>query len=195
MAGTFDVLRPNDLIFAYVVSNWLLGEEPPAFDILSWNADTTRIPGAMHGFYLRSLYVDNLLVRGELELAGARLRLGDVTGPAYVVGAVNDHIVPWTASYRATQLLGGDVRYVLSSGGHIAGVVNPPGPKAWHLAATENPSSASDWRAAATRHELTWWEDWAAWGSERAGSRVAPPPMGSDAHPPLDAAPGAYVRA
>ncbi|MEP7092359.1 MAG: poly-beta-hydroxybutyrate polymerase, partial [Nocardioidaceae bacterium] len=179
---------------AYVVSNWLLGEDPPAFDILSWNADGTRMAGRMHAFYLRALYVHNLLMRGELELAGRRLRLGDVTTPAYVVGAVNDHIVPWTASYQATQLLGGDVRYVLSSGGHIAGVVNPPGPKAWHLTASANPAGPHDWRAAATRHEVTWWEDWAAWGSKRAGTLVAPPGMGSRVHPPLGDAPGDYIR-
>lgn len=194
MATTFDALRPNDLIFGYVVSNWLLGEDPPAFDILSWNADSTRMPGAMHAFYLRSLYVENLLMRGELELAGRLLLLGDVTAPAYVVGAVNDHIVPWTASYQATQLLGGDVRYVLANGGHIAGVVNPPGPKAWHLTAAANPTSAQDWRAEATRHATTWWEDWAAWGSQRAGSLVAPPRTGSGAHPSLGDAPGDYIR-
>ncbi|CAN5465526.1 class I poly(R)-hydroxyalkanoic acid synthase [soil metagenome] len=194
MAGTFDALRPNDLIFGYVVSSWLLGEDPPAFDILSWNADSTRMPGAMHGFYLRSLYVDNLLMRDELELAGRRLRLGDVTAPAYVVGAVNDHIVPWTASYQATQLLGGDVRYVLSNGGHIAGVVNPPGPKAWHLVAEGSPASPSDWRASAAKQEVTWWEDWTAWSSERAGGLVAPPQTGSVAYPSLGAAPGDYIR-
>ncbi len=194
MAGTFDALRPNDLIFAYVVSNWLLGEDPPAFDILSWNADGTRMPGRMHGFYLRALYLDNLLMRGELELAGRRLQLGDVTAPAYVVGAVNDHIVPWTASYQATQLLGGDVRYVLSNGGHIAGVVNPPAPKAWHLTAPVNPASPHEWRAAATRHERTWWEDWVVWASEQAGPLVAPPGMGSAAHQPLGDAPGDYIH-
>jgi len=197
MAGTFDALRPNDLIFPYVVSGWLLGQDPPAFDILSWNADSTRMPGAMHAFYLRSLYVDNLLARGELGLAGRRLQLADVTAPAYVVGAVNDHIVPWTASYQATRLLGGEVRYVLSNGGHIAGVVNPPGPKAWHLtgpAKASNPVDPHDWRDGATRHDQTWWEDWATWGAERAGGLVTPPGVGSTAHPPLGAAPGDYIR-
>lgn len=194
MAGAFDSLRPNDLIFAYVVSGWLLGEDPPAFDILSWNADGTRMPGTMHGLYLRALYLENLLQRGQLELAGRRLRLEDVTAPAYVVGAVNDHIVPWTASYQATQLLGGDVRYVLSSGGHIAGVVNPPGPKSWHQTAATNPADPHDWRSASTRHDQTWWEDWATWGAERAGDLVAPPATGSTAYPPLVPAPGDYIR-
>ena len=130
MATTFDLLRANDLIFSYVVSNWLMGQKPPAFDILAWNADSTRLPAAMHSFYLRSLYLRNELARGELTLAGQPLALADVKSDTYVVGAVNDHIVPWKASYQAHRLLGGTVRYVLSSGGHIAGIVNPPGPKA-----------------------------------------------------------------
>ncbi len=135
MAGTFDILRSNDLIFSYVVSNWLMGQDPPAFDILAWNGDSTRMPAAMHSFYLRSLYMRNELARGELELAGQRLSLADVTSDTYVVGAINDHIVPWHGSYKTGGLMGGKVRYVLSSGGHIAGIVNPPGPKAWYEAA------------------------------------------------------------
>jgi polyhydroxyalkanoate synthase subunit PhaC len=131
MAGTFDLLRANDLIFNYVVSSWLMGQDPPAFDILAWNSDSTRMPAAMHSFYLRSLYMRNELVAGELELAGQRLSLSSVTSDTYAVGAVNDHIVPWHGSYKTGGLLGGEVRYVLSSGGHIAGIVNPPGPKAW----------------------------------------------------------------
>ena len=135
MAGTFDMLRANDLIFNYVVSNWLMGQEPPAFDILAWNGDSTRMPSAMHSFYLRSLYMRNELARGELELLGQQLSLSSVKNDTYVVGAINDHIVPWHGSYKTGGLMGGKVRYVLSSGGHIAGIVNPPGPKAWHEAA------------------------------------------------------------
>jgi polyhydroxyalkanoate synthase len=135
MAGTFDMLRANDLIFSYVVSNWLMGQEPPAFDILAWNGDSTRMPSAMHSFYLRSLYMRNELARGELELLGQQLSLASVKSDTYVVGAINDHIVPWHGSYKTGGLMGGKVRYVLSSGGHIAGIVNPPGPKAWHEAA------------------------------------------------------------
>ena len=134
MAGTFDMLRANDLIFNYVVSNWLMGQEPPAFDILAWNGDNTRMPAAMHSFYLRSLYMRNELAKGELELAGQQLSLASVQNDTYVVGAINDHIVPWHSSYKTGGLLGGAVRYVLSSGGHIAGIVNPPGPKAWYEA-------------------------------------------------------------
>ena len=126
MAGMFDLLRGRDLIWNYVVSGWLMGEKPPAFDILAWNADGTRMPADMHSFYLRCCYVENQLARGEMTLAGTRLRLGDVTAPAYVLSAREDHIAPWTSSYATTQLLGGDVRFVLSSSGHVAGIVNPP---------------------------------------------------------------------
>src|SRR5258708_14079345 len=116
MSGTFDMLRANDLIFNCGLSNWLMGQRPPAFDILAWNADSTRLPAAMHSFYLRSLYVQNQLARGDLELAGTLLSLADVKSDTYIVGAVNDHIVPWTSSYKATILLGGDVRSWLSTG-------------------------------------------------------------------------------
>ena len=167
MAATFDVLRANDLIFNYVVSNWLMGQSPPAFDILAWNADSTRLPAAMHSFYLRSLYAQNQLARGELELAGTLLSLADVKSDTYVVGAVNDHIVPWPSSYQTTGLLGGNVRYVLSSGGHIAGIVNPPGPKGWYEVGAHYPRSAAQWREAAENHRGSWWEDWAAWSDAR----------------------------
>ncbi|HEY5352223.1 MAG TPA: alpha/beta fold hydrolase [Streptosporangiaceae bacterium] len=193
MAGTFDMLRANDLIFNYVVSNWLMGKQPPAFDILAWNGDSTRMPAAMHSFYLRSLYVRNELATGELELAGQRLSLADVKTDAYVVGAVNDHIVPWTTSYKATRLLGGHVRYVLTSGGHVAGIVNPPGPKAWHIAGEDYPPSAEAWRATAERKDGSWWEDWSGWVESRAGELVKPPRMGSRRYPPLGDAPGQYV--
>ncbi len=195
MATTFDALRPNDLIFNYVVSNWLLGQDPPAFDILAWNSDNTRMPATMHAFYLRSLYLRNELARGVMEIKGRQLSLADVGNDVYVVGAINDHIVPWPASYKTTGLMGGDVRYVLSSGGHIAGIVNPPGPKAWYEAATTpNPVTADQWREAAERHSGSWWEDWAKWAGRRAGRRTDPPPMGSEKYPAIADAPGSYVQ-
>src|SRR5579859_74261 len=194
MAATFDALRPNDLIFNYVVSNWLLGQDPPAFDILAWNSDSTRMPAAMHAFYLRSLYLRNELARGVMEVKGQKLSLAEVTSDAYVVGAINDHIVPWHASFKATALLGGNIRYVLSSGGHIAGIVNPPGPKAWYEEAKRpNPVTAEQWREAAEHHSGSWWEDWARWAGRRAGRRTDPPPMGSDRYPAIADAPGSYV--
>ena len=195
MATTFDALRPNDLIFNYVVSNWLLGQDPPAFDILAWNSDNTRMPATMHAFYLRSLYLRNELARGVLEIKGQRLSLADVGNDVYVVGAINDHIVPWPASYKATGLMGGNVRYVLSSGGHIAGIVNPPGPKAWYeVAKTPNPATAHQWREAAEHLSGSWWEDWAKWAGRRAGHRIEPPPMGSEKYPAIGDAPGTYIH-
>jgi poly[(R)-3-hydroxyalkanoate] polymerase subunit PhaC len=194
MAGTFDALRANDLIFNYVVSNWLMGKSPPAFDILAWNADSTRLPAAMHSFYLRTLYAHNQLAKGEMELSGQQLSLADVKNDTYIVGAVNDHIVPWPSSYKATGMLGGSVRYVLSSGGHIAGIVNPPGPKAWYEAAERNPEDAARWREAAERHSGSWWQDWASWADERAGRLGPAPSMGSDRYTALGEAPGDYVR-
>ena len=194
MAVTFDILRANDLIFNYVVSNWLMGEDPPAFDILAWNSDSTRMPAAMHTFYLNHLYLRNELAKGEMELAGQQLSLSDVKNDAYVVGAINDHIVPWHGLYETTRLLGGSVRYVLSSGGHIAGIVNPPGPKAWYQASTRTPASADEWHASATKHSGSWWEDWTQWSEKRSGHRVAPPPMGSELYPAIADAPGSYVH-
>jgi polyhydroxyalkanoate synthase subunit PhaC len=194
MAGTFDVLRANDLIFSYVASNWLMGKRPPAFDILAWNADSTRLPAAMHSFCLRSLYARNQLAKGEMEIAGQLLSMADIKSDTYIVGAVNDHIVPWPSSYKAIDLLGGTVRYVLSSGGHIAGIVNPPGPKAWYEAGEHNAATPAKWREAAERHGGSWWEDWTEWADGRAGRLIPPPPMGSGRHPALGAAPGDYVR-
>jgi polyhydroxyalkanoate synthase len=194
MAGTFDMLRANDLIFNYVVSNWLMGQDPPAFDILAWNGDSTRMPATMHSFYLRSLYMRNELARGEMELAGQQLSLRRVTNDTYVVGAINDHIVPWPGSFKATALIGGSVRYVLSSGGHIAGIVNPPGPKAWYETGDAAADSPEAWRSHATRHSGSWWEDWTEWSDSRAGEHIKPPAMGSHRYPATADAPGEYVH-
>jgi polyhydroxyalkanoate synthase len=196
MAGTFDVLRANDLIFNYVVSNWLMGQDPPSFDILAWNSDSTRMPAAMHAFYLRNFYVRNRLAAGTMEIAGRTIDLSAIKSPTYVVSAINDHIVPWESAYKTTSLVSGPVRFVLSSGGHIAGIVNPPNPKAWFLAHDEEAAAgpAEAWRATAQRKAGTWWEDWTRWSSETAGDMIDPPPMGNDEHPVLGDAPGLYVH-
>ena len=194
MVGTFDMLRANDLIFNYVVSNWLMGKQPPAFDILAWNSDATRMPAAMHSFYLRNFYLRNNFVKGELQVRGQTLDLGDVDQDLYVVSAINDHIVPWTSSYATLKHISGQARFVLSSGGHIAGIVNPPSPKAWYVTGEEYPDDPQQWRASGERHAGSWWEDWAAWGAKRSGPLVEPPPIGSEVHPVLGDGPGEYVK-
>lgn len=194
MAGTFDVLRANDLIFNYVVSNWLMGQTPPAFDILAWNSDATRMPAAMHSFYLRNFYLENKLAKNELEVGGRQIRLGEIKTDAYIVSAENDHIVPWQSAYKTIHLLSGNNRFVLSSGGHIAGIVNPPGPKGWYLVGEQHPVDPDRWRSAATRKSGSWWEDWAIWSSERAGRLIDPPSLGSDTYPALEEGPGRYIN-
>ncbi len=194
MAGTFDILRANDLIFNYVVSNWLMGQKPPAFDILAWNADSTRMPAAMHAFYLRNFYVENRLAKGALEIGGRRVDLGVIKSPTYVVSAINDHIVPWQTAYKSVNLVSGPARFVLGSGGHIAGIVAPPGPKVWHMVGAEDVPTSKEWEAGAQRHSGSWWEDWATWSAENSGPMVAPPRMGSAEHPVLGDGPGEYVR-
>jgi polyhydroxyalkanoate synthase len=194
MTAVFDFLRPNDLIFPYVVSNWLMGLQPPAFDILAWNADATRMPAAMYSQYLRELYVGNNLVRGKLAVRGRALDLRDVDQEVYVVSAVNDHIVPWTSSYATLGHLRGDSRFVLSSGGHIAGIVNPPSAKAWYLTGEQHPGDPLRWRENANRHAGSWWDDWARWGAKRAGEPTSPPPIGSENYPVLCDGPGEFVQ-
>jgi polyhydroxyalkanoate synthase len=194
MEHTFNSLRANDLIWSYVASNWLMGEDPPAFDILAWNADSTRMPAHMHAFYLRYCYQENQLARDEMTLAGRDLKLRSIKGDVYMVGAVEDHIAPWKTSYLTSQLLGGEMRFVLTSSGHIAGIVNPPDGRRKYWTNDQLPADPEEWLAGATPHDGSWWEDWAAWIAKRAGKRGKLPPMGSEAHPPLADAPGEYVH-
>ena len=195
MAATFDALRPNDLIFNYVASNWLMGLDPPAFDILAWNSDSTRMPAAMHAFYLRNFYVENRLATGGLTIAGKQIELATIKNKCYIVSAENDHIVPWRSAYATTQLVSGPVRFILSSGGHIAGIVNPPGHKGWYLSADDLPPEADDWRESASKRAGSWWDDWAQWSSATAGDLIGPPSMGSASYPILGPGPGEYVMA
>jgi polyhydroxyalkanoate synthase len=190
MAATFTWMRGNDLVWSYVVSSWGLGKRPPAFDVLAWNADGTRLPAAMHSQFLRACYLENRLASGELELDGTRIDLTQVETPVYVLGCERDHIAPWRTAYATTQLLGGERRFVLGSSGHIAGMVSPPGnPKAAYWARDDTPADADEWLRGAERRQGSWWEDWSAWASSRAGERVAPPEL-----PGGDPAPGRYVH-
>ncbi len=196
MRMTFDLLRANDLIWNYVVSSWLMGEDPPAFDLLTWNADSTRMPADMHSFYLRTCYLENRLASGTMELAGQRLDLGAVDQDLYFLAAEQDHIAPWRSSYQGALLPRGKVRFVLSNSGHIAGIVNPPNPKSIHRVVETGaplPADPDEWLEQATTHPFTWWEDWAVWIGARAGQLIEPPPLGSPTHPPLGDAPGTYV--
>jgi polyhydroxyalkanoate synthase subunit PhaC len=195
MAHTFDALRANDLVFNYVVNNWLLGKKPPAFDLLVWNKDSTRMPAKMHSQYLRSCFLRNEFARGEFEIDGHKLDPGKVDIDTYVLSAVDDHIVPWVSGYRTTQLLGGDNRFVLSTSGHIAGIVNPPGPKPKHWTNEAHPADPAEWKDTAQLQTGTWWEDWAKWIAKQGGPKVAAPrQLGSTVHPPIEPAPGSYVR-
>jgi polyhydroxyalkanoate synthase len=196
MAKVFAWLRPNDLVWSYWVNNYLLGDNPPPFDVLFWNNDTTRLPAALHSDFL-ALALENSLVEGSLVVRGERIDLGAVTCNAFVVAGLTDHIIPWDAAYRTTQALGGESRFVLSTGGHIQAILSPIGaPRAaYRTLDGAHPETAEAWHAAATTIDGSWWPAWHQWLAEHSGdSRPAPERLGSDAHPPLDAAPGRYVH-
>jgi polyhydroxyalkanoate synthase subunit PhaC len=196
LAGVFAWLRPNDLIWSYVVNNYLLGKSPPKFDVLYWNADTTRLAAALHRDFVRLALENALVPPGSLELLGTKIDLSEVKADAYVVAGLTDHITPWENCYRTVGLLGGEVRFVLSTSGHVQALVNPPGnPKArYRTGGTENPAGADDWMARSAEQAGTWWDDWARWLSERSGpAQRAPRKLGSRSHPSLAAAPGTYV--
>jgi polyhydroxyalkanoate synthase len=196
MANMFNLLRSNDLIWANVVNNFLLGNKPPAFDLLYWNSDGTRMARAAHTWYLHNTYVENNLIQpGKIQLKGEPLDLSRVKLDVYAAGAEKDHIVPWSGAWRITQLVGGKVRFALASSGHIAGIINPPGGKGTYWIGKEGASAATpeEWLRSATPHDGSWWTDWKAWLSERSGEMVKPPGMGSASHPALQEAPGSYV--
>jgi polyhydroxyalkanoate synthase len=196
MGSVFTWMRPDDLIFNYVVNQWLMGEDPPAFDILAWNADGTNLPARLHEQFLE-IFGKNALVRtGALRVLGTPVHLSRITVPTFVTGALTDHLTPWDGCYRTTQLLSGPSTFVLSYSGHIQSLVNPPGnPKAHYWTGGEPGPDPHAWRASAERHTGSWWEPWAEWMLERSGDEVpAPATQGSTVHPPLEPAPGSYVR-
>ncbi|HTO83100.1 MAG TPA: class I poly(R)-hydroxyalkanoic acid synthase [Methylomirabilota bacterium] len=195
MATVFNLLRDNDLIWSFVVNNYLLGREPLPFDLLYWNADATRMPAAMHSYYLRHMYLENRLVQpGGLTLAGEPLDLRTIDLPIYQLSAESDHIAPWKSTYALSRLVRGPYRFVLSGSGHIAGVINPPvANKYYYLTNAKNPASPDGWIAGATRHAGSWWTDWAAWVARHGGGQVPARTPGGGALAPIEDAPGSYV--
>src|SRR3989440_4700193 len=183
MAGTFNLLRANDLVWSFVVNNYLMGKDPFPFDLLYWNADSTRMPARMHSYYLRNMYLKNLMgVPGGIELKGVPIDLSKVKIPAYFISTVEDHIAPWKTTYKGARYLGavehGKVRFVLGGSGHIAGIVNPPASKKYHFWTNDTlPPTAEAWFAGATQQPGSWWEDWQAWMRRRNEETGAGPGM------------------
>jgi len=197
MAGAFRLLRSNSLIWHYVVQSWLYGETPPPFDVLYWNMDTTRMPQAMHAWYLNELYLHNRLIQaGALVVAGEPIDLSEIRQALYAVAAEDDHIAPWAQAFKVVNHVVAEKRFVLSSSGHILGIVNPPAkpPKRRYWADTAHRADQSGvWHARATEHAGTWWEDWMAWLKPRAGDLVDARPLATIDLPALAPAPGTYV--
>jgi polyhydroxyalkanoate synthase len=206
LATTFSFLRPNDLVWNYVVGNYLKGETPPPFDLLYWNSDSTNLPGPMYCWYLRNTYLENSLVEpGKLTVCGEKVDLRSIDLPAYVYASREDHIVPWEAAYRNTQVLGGanptrarSLRFVLGASGHIAGVINPPAKRKrshWIGTGTALPADAQQWLEKAKEHTGSWWPDWTAWLHGHAGKQIAAPKSyGNRQYKTIEAAPGRYVK-
>jgi polyhydroxyalkanoate synthase subunit PhaC len=195
MATTFNMLRANDLVWSFVVNNYLLGRSPFPFDLLYWNGDSTRMPSAMHSFYLRNMYQENLLVRpGGITLAGTPIDLRRIRIPSFLLSTREDHIAPWRSTYAATQIYKGPVKFVLSASGHIAGVVNPPGGKYGHWQNGANPPSPEEWLADAAERPGSWWPAWEHWVAGYAGGEVPARHPGDGELPPIEDAPGSYVK-
>ena len=203
LASTFSFLRPNDLVWNYVVGNYLKGETPPPFDLLYWNSDSTNLPGPFYAWYLRNTYFENLLIQpGSLTVCGEKIDLSRLDMPAYIYGSREDHIVPIGGAYASTQHLPGKNRFVMGASGHIAGVINPPAKKKRSYWTHENlsqymfPATQAEWLEGATEHPGSWWTDWSAWLKKQAGKQIAAPKTyGNRRYKMLEAAPGSYVKA
>lgn len=197
MASAFRLLRSNSLIWHYVVHGWLYGETPPPFDVLYWNMDTTRMPYAMHAWYLRELYLNNHLIdKDALTVAGEPIDLGRITQPVYAVGAEDDHIAPWRQTFKTLNHVSGPKRFVLSSSGHILGIVNPPvdPPKRrFWVGPARRTDTAEGWQGGAVEQAGSWWPDWMEWLKPQCGGLVDAPPVATEAFPALADAPGTYV--
>jgi poly(3-hydroxyalkanoate) synthetase len=198
LQNVFAWLRPNDLVWNYVVNNYMLGKEPPAFDILYWSQDTVRLAAGLHRDFLTIALDNALTIPGGFRVLGSDIDLGDIDVDSYVVAGSADHIVRWRNAYRATQLLGGDARFILSTSGHIQALINPPSAesRSSHRLADDHPADSAEWEAAAVTRRGSWWPDYAAWLGERSGERIpAPRRTGSRRHPAIADAPGSYVMA
>ncbi len=194
MATMFNMLRANDLIWSFVVNNYLMGKEPPAFDLLYWNADGTRMARAAHSFYLRNTYVENNLVKpGKVVMKRVPIDLRRIRQDIYAVGTELDHLVPWRTAWRISQLTNSNVRFVVGGSGHIAGVINPPSKGRGYWLNDKPAADAEEWFQGAKHYTGSWWADWVAWLRARSGDQVAPPAMGGGLYHPLAPAPGTYV--
>ena len=200
LSSTFSFLRPNDLVWNYVVGNYLKGETPPPFDLLYWNSDSTNLPGPFYAWYLRNTYLENKLVKpGKAVVCGKKVDLGQVDMPFYIYGSREDHIVPIGGAYASTQFLPGKKRFVMGASGHIAGVINPPAKNKrshWIREDGKFPTTHAEWQAGATEHAGSWWTDWSNWLADQAGKQVAAPKaFGKGKYKAIEPAPGSYVKA
>jgi polyhydroxyalkanoate synthase len=200
LASTFSFLRPNDLVWNYVVGNYLKGETPPPFDLLYWNSDATNLPGPMYCWYLRNTYLENKLARpGAVTVCGEKVDFGKIDAPFYIYGSREDHIVPIGGAYASTQVLSGKKRFVMGASGHIAGVINPPAAKKrshWIRADGKLPKTQAEWFKGAAEHPGSWWTDWSEWLKTHSGKLMAAPKSyGKGAYKAIEPAPGRYVKA
>ncbi len=198
MAGTFNMLRANDLIWSFVVNNYLLGKDPFPFDLLYWNSDSTRMPAKMHSFYLRKLYMENRLVEpGGITIDGVAIDLGKIKTPCYFISTIEDHIAPWKSTYAGARNFGGPVRFVLGGSGHIAGIVNPPAANKygfWINPAAKLPATPDDWLAGAQQNAGSWWTDWQAWLTAMDSEQTEPRDPAKGKLKVLEDAPGTFVK-
>ena len=197
VANMFNLLRSSDLIWANVINNYLLGQKPPALDMLYWNSDGSRMARDAHKFYIRNTYLENNLIKpGKVELMGRKIDLGRITGDVYSVGAERDHIVPWKSAWKIGKLANtNNTHFTLAASGHIAGMISPPEKdRGYWTGEGQYYETAEEWREHAEEHEGSWWEDWRGWLEQRSGEQSDPPQVGSDLYPPIEDAPGTYVR-
>ena len=196
MANAFNLLRSNDLIWPYVINNYMRGKEPAPFDLLYWNSDATRMPAANHSFYLRNCYLDNRLSKGEMVIGGKRLDLKAVTIPVYNLATREDHIAPAKSVLLGSRFFGGPVRFVLAGSGHIAGVINPPDKMKYQYLTGPKPTSANleRWLGKAKEHAGSWWPDWFAWLRKLDPTEVPAREPGGGVLTPIEDAPGSYVK-